>query len=269
MSQQLHQRSAEELAEGYDWAHRRWEILGITVFFVCEAVLLWRTVGASPGNGWAIAAAAIAGYVAADFLSGFVHWLGDSWGSTEMPVLGRNFIRPFRHHHVDQLAITRHDFVATNGNNCICTLFALVPAVLVPVDASQPWRLFALAFVMFLTLGVFATNQFHKWAHMPEPPRFVQVLQRLWLILPPEHHRVHHTAPYERYFCITAGWLNPILEKVAFFPIVERVVTRVTGILPRQDDIGEEAALAVAQAYGVVGEPGRDPAEGPRPATDQ
>jgi plasmanylethanolamine desaturase len=75
------------------------------------------------------------------------------------------------------------------------------------------------------------------------------------LILPPEHHRIHHTAPFNKYYCITVGWLNKPLAMIAFFPTLERIVTRLTGILPRKDDIGAEAAVAVMESTAHGGAP--------------
>jgi ubiquitin-conjugating enzyme E2 variant len=83
---------------------------------------------------------------------------------------------------------------------------------------------------------------------MDEPPALIGFLQRVHLILPPDHHQVHHTAPYNTYYCITVGWLNWPLAAVKFFPTAERLITWATGLLPRQDDIGDEAAIALVEA---------------------
>src|SRR5690606_90435 len=214
------------------------ERLSVVAFFIACGVLGWKVVGATSGlGGWlAILAVAAVGYVLADLVSGLVHWGFDTWGSRDLPVLGPTFIVPFRVHHDDPLDIPRHGFAATNGHNCFVSLFALVPALTLPAH----WMITPLlqAFLLALSLGVLATNQFHKWAHQAEPHPVVARLQDWGVVLGRAHHQVHHTWPYERHYCITTGWLNRPLDAIGFFRRLEWAVEKVTGVAPREDDLG-------------------------------
>src|SRR5918993_2422501 len=85
------------------------------------------------GDLWLAPILAVLAYLAADFLSGFVHFLADNFGSYDTPIIGPNFIEPFREHHVDPKGIVGNDFVDANGNNSLASLpFMLGVWVIVP-----------------------------------------------------------------------------------------------------------------------------------------
>lgn len=217
--------------------HRLFEISGILAFASLEAFLAWRVLSAVELGlhlAW-VAAALLAGFVAADFASGVIHWGFDRYGSRNTPVVGANFIVPFREHHVDPKGITRHDFIETNGNNCIATMVVLLPALVIDPTAGtfSAVLLITLASMCFFVMG---TNQFHKWAHEDQPPAVVVALMKANLILEANHHNVHHTPPFDRYYCITTGWLNPLLDRVRFFARTEALIYRLTGIRGGIDD---------------------------------
>jgi len=182
--------------------------------------------------------AIVIGMIAADFVSGFVHWACDTWGSTSTPILGQLAIRTFREHHVDQTAIVRHDFVETNGHNFA---LSIIPSVAGLVVASPFARACLLATATFVAM----TSQIHKWAHQEVPPVLVRALQRWRVILSAAHHTVHHAPPHTRNFCITTGWLDRPLQAIRFFETLESILTALTGARAARDvdiDVAKAAA---------------------------
>jgi ubiquitin-conjugating enzyme E2 variant len=217
-------------SSGYSYSrtHRALEIGGIAGLPVLLWIMLAKVAhGLDTDSPWlvpSVVAVVLGGYLAADFVSGLVHFLGDTYGDEDVKFFGPSFIKPFRVHHTDPQQICRHDFIELNGNNClVCIPVGLVAYWLVPSEATNAGAL-GLLLVASLLVWVFMTNQFHKWAHDPEPPRSVAWLQSLGLVLSPAHHSIHHRAPYDRYYCITVGWLNPLLQRLHFFEAVRRAV---------------------------------------------
>lgn len=235
-------KGAQELANLYSSGKRTQEIvcvcccIGLMILNLILIVKHFRLERIS-----VVIVAAACGIITADFGSGLVHWAADTWGSIELPILGKNFLRPFREHHIDPTSITRHDFIETNGDNFMVAL---------PILGKLAWNFltrtsieiqhdYAFSAYLFLcSIFVAMTNQIHKWSHTYWGlPKWVLFLQNHHIILPRRHHRIHHVAPHETYFCITTGWLNWPLEKIKFWPALESVIEFVTGCKPRADDM--------------------------------
>jgi plasmanylethanolamine desaturase len=172
-----------------------------------------------------IVMAAVAGVLACDLVAGAVHWACDRFFTETTPVLGPALIEPFREHHRDPLAMTRRGFLDVNGSN----YFAVLPVLAYTVwrdgpVASGAWALSSHAFLLALASAAIVTNQFHKWAHARDVPTIVQWLQRAHLVLPPEVHARHHRGEHRSGYCVTGGWLNPVLDRFDFFGRLERAV---------------------------------------------
>ena len=172
---------------------------------------------------WLLPGIIAGGVLVADVGSGLIHWFCDSVFEEDTPVIGPLIILPFREHHRDPLAMTRHTFLEVTGNICL----ALVPALalglwLFPAPGSASGQILH-ALLLASTFAAFWTNQFHKWAHMPAPPVAVSRLQRLRLIRAPALHGRHHR-PAGRAYCVLTGWMNAPLDRVDFFPRLERLM---------------------------------------------
>jgi plasmanylethanolamine desaturase len=169
---------------------------------------------------WLAALCAFGGLCLADFMSGLVHWAADTYGSPSMPIFG-GFVRTFREHHADQVDITRHDFIETNGDVCMFSSPVHLGLLLLVEDP------FALSCVLGLFAGSYTNSQIHKWAHSPERPWLIRVAQRARFFLSPPHHALHHSGPHQTHYCITTGWMNPLLDRIGFFRRLEQVLRSV------------------------------------------
>lgn len=171
--------------------------------------------------------AVAAGVIASDLLSGLVHFACDRFGSARTPVLGRVFIGPFREHHVNPRAITRHGFCERNGNSALGLLpcLALAHAAL-PEGPLGACETLAHAALLATLCALAATNEVHAFAHGRPGPRIVRQLQRAGLLLSPAAHRLHHRADHDRAYCITTGWCNDVLDRIRFWSALERAAGR-------------------------------------------
>lgn len=167
------------------------------------------------------------GALAADGLTGLVHWACDRWGDERTRWLGPTLIYAFREHHRDPTAMLAHGWRTTNREPLLAAGAAIallaLPSVRALLAGHALLQGFLLAFVLYGT----AANQLHFWAHAERVPRVVRGLQRWRLILSPEAHALHHQAPFTRSYCIATGWLNPILDASGFWQGLERGILRI------------------------------------------
>lgn len=202
-------------------------IAGVMLASLGERVLV--AIARAPA-GWPIPVALVpvtlglaVGVLSADFTSGALHWFCDRFFRKDTPLLGRLLIQPFRDHHVDPQGIVRHGLLELHGNSCIPVIAFLAVARWADLpDPRNPGSLLVHVWIFVFASSALLTNQFHLWAHAGKVPPGVRWLQRQGLILTPTRHAVHHRGGFSQSYCMTTGWLNPLLDRIEFFPRIER-----------------------------------------------
>jgi len=119
------------------------------------------------------------------------------------------------------------------GNNSLVTLPVALFLLLHPAEAGTATSAFLHLTLVSLAASVFATNLFHRWAHVETPPRAIQLLQKGGLVLSPAQHAVHHQQSHDRAYCVTSGWLNPLLDRAGFFRALDRGVDHAASLKAR------------------------------------
>jgi ubiquitin-conjugating enzyme E2 variant len=205
------------------------KLAGVAVSSLLLAALAARVAFAAfAGSPWyLLAPAALLGYLCADLLSGVAHWFCDTFFDERTPIIGPTVIAPFRDHHSRPWRIAHYRFIQQDTTS----FFIMMPALAGTLWLGLPQRgggaaLFWSAFLCALALGSYGTNLFHKWAHAATVPPGVRWLQRRGLILSPAHHHAHH-ADHSRSFCVTSGWMNPLIDASRAFARVEAALRRI------------------------------------------
>lgn len=168
-------------------------------------------------------------WLAIDLISGFFHWLEDSYGHPDWPFVGRRVTKANLLHHARPRAFIHNSWYSSSELLLVACGIALVVAFAIG-------RLTPMVVVAAL-LGVNA-NQVHKWSHRTtrENGWLITGLQRLRLIQSPRHHLAHHSNTQDSHYCVLTDFLNPVLDACRFWRALEFLIDRVFGVRRRDED---------------------------------
>ena len=166
--------------------------------------------------------------VLADFISGFVHWAEDAYARADTPIIGRWIGEANIEHHAKPRAFVARGYWASSWD--LVSVSALV--------VSGAWYFDQLTWqVLLFAVATANANQIHKWAHSAphENPKLVTMLQKLRLIQTQKHHGKHHQGSKDSYYCSITNVLNPVLEKIRFWQLLETTIAMLTGMRRKPD----------------------------------
>lgn len=163
--------------------------------------------------------------LAVDFFSGFLHWLEDSYGSVDTPVIGKYVTAPNRLHHEQPRKFVKSPF--WRRNRFVCLLSSVILAITLTTGLFNNFWLY---FFILSTM----TDEVHCWAHRSrlENGPLINFMQKFGLVRSPKHHEKHHSNQKNTHYCVMTNFLNPFLERIRFFPILEGLLYKLFRISP-------------------------------------
>lgn len=206
---------------------------------VVAVTFLVRHRGAARGSWGRSLAGAAAGTYAADLVTGLLHWSFDTWFDEDVEPL-RRMVYLVREHHMRPARIFRYRLRDEAG---ILSWFAFALSAPVYAGAMRsrgavtPARYAIVLGTLVMATEIVTALEFHKYGHRVRRGRVPRMLQRTGLLLSPELHLTHHSGSHDEQYCLITGVADLTLGRLGLFRGLERVITAVTGVEPRRDDI--------------------------------
>ena len=166
--------------------------------------------------------------LAADFVSGAVHWAEDAYARPDTPVVGKLIANANIEHHAKPRAFVARGWLESSWDLLLVGVATLAAAWWFDMLSWPVW--------LFVILAVNA-NQIHKWAHQnpQENGRIVTLLHKLRILQTQRHHAQHHRGMKDSHYCAITNVLNPVLDRVGFWRGAEYAIEKVLGWKRRPD----------------------------------
>lgn len=161
----------------------------------------------------------------ADFITGFVHWLEDTYCTKGFPVIGGAVCIPnIDHHKYPKLMVEGANLIKTNYQSFSIAAIVLFIAFILGLFS---WQLLLVA-----VLASFG-NQVHLWNHEAKSSYWVQFLKDASLIQSQKQHSIHHIPPYDKNYCVLIDFNNAWMTRVDFWKKLENFLLKF-GLKPKR-----------------------------------
>ena len=178
-----------------------------------------------------------AGLFFADWFSGLVHWFTDTWGTEKHSYMYRVFSIA-REHHVLPRNIVGYDIidlVAYSSYPACVVLGPFAVAIMLFAPLSSFVYCVLVVFAMVCTL-MYLGSHFHIMGHTKSKSLIIRSLQKIHFLCTPQYHGLHHRGDHNQRYAVLNGWSNIICDKIGFWRMLESLVTKLTGAIPREND---------------------------------
>lgn len=172
-----------------------------------------------------------------DFITGVGHWVLDSYIHADTPILGRLYVDPDMPHHRYPREFISLSYLQSSWDLLLVGGLILLCAWALDRLTWEAW--------LFVALGA-NTTLFHKWMHRSrrENGPLISLLHDLRLLQTPRQHARHHSGAKNTHYCIITNFLNPVLDAISFWTMLERGIYRMSGVLPRSTKSAMSAGFA-------------------------
>lgn len=153
-------------------------------------------------------------WITADFVTGIIHWWEDTYGNPDWPLIGKYVVSPNLVHHRQPNKMLEGSY--WNRINTSFFAAAMVGSIFWWFGIRS-WQM--VVCLLFCVQG----NEIHAMSHRPDKlnGRLILFFQKTGILQSKKEHRWHHKAPYETNYCVMSDFINPILNRIEFWRMME------------------------------------------------